>query len=42
MAVQYNRPFKMMIDRKMTPTELRDHKTFEAESIGGKPNGCAV
>ena len=23
MAVQYNRLFKMMIDRKMTPAELR-------------------
>ena len=33
MAVQYNRPFKMMIDRKMTPTELRDQAGISSSII---------
>lgn len=33
MAVQYNRLFKMMIDRKMTPAELRDQAGISSSII---------
>ena len=33
MAVQYNRLFKMMIDRKMTPAELRDQASISSSII---------
>lgn len=32
-AVQYNRLFKMMIDRKMTPAELRDQAGISSSII---------
>lgn len=33
MAVQYNRLFKMMIDKKMSPAELRDKAGISANII---------
>lgn len=33
MAVQYNKLFKMMIDRKMTTTQLREKAGFSANII---------
>ena len=33
MAVQYNRLFKMMIDKKMTPAELRDQAGISSSII---------
>ena len=33
MAVQYNRLFKMMIDRKMTPAGLRDQAGISSSII---------
>ena len=33
MAVQYNRLFKMMIDRKMTPAGLRDQASISSSII---------